>query len=133
MAVNWIASLKYVPWSKVIGMTPSIVESGGKLWDRISNRRAEASTVANPAGQPPPSIPEALAAIEIRLMALEKKSAELGEEAVSSFQVVKSIVDQNAQVVQAVDVLLVRTQLLVRVSVLLGIACVALLVLVLAR
>lgn len=66
-------------------------------------------------------------------MALEKKSAELGEEAVSSFQVVKSIVDQNAQVVQAVDVLLVRTQLLVRVSVLLGIACVALLVLVLAR
>jgi len=133
MAVNWLASLKYVPWSKVISMTPAIVESGGKLWDRISNRRAQASAVADPAGQPPPSAPEALAAIEIRLMALERKSAELGEETVSSSRVIKSIVDQNAQVVQAVDVLLVRTQLLVRVSVLLGIACVALLVLVLTR
>jgi hypothetical protein len=133
MAVNLLASLKYVPWSKVISMTPAIVESGGKLWDRISSRRAQASTVANPAGQTPPSTPEALAAIEIRLVTLEKKTAELGEEAVSSFQVVKSIVDQNAQVVQAVDVLLARTQLLVRVSVLLGFVCVALLVLVLAR
>lgn len=133
MAVNWLASLKYVPWSKVISMTPAIVESGGKLWERISSRRTQASTAESPAGQAPPSTPEALAAIEIRLMTLEKKSAELGEEAVSSFQVVKSIVDQNAQVVQAVDVLLARTQLLVRVSVLLGFVCVALLVLVLAR
>lgn len=133
MAVNWLASLKYVPWSKVISMTPAIVESGGKLWDRISSRRANASTVANPSGQAPPSTPEALAAMEIRLATLEKKTADLGDEAVSSFQVVRSIVDQNAQVVQAVDVLLARTQLLLRVSILLGIVCVALLVLVLAR
>ena len=44
-----------------------------------------------------------------------------------------SIVGQHSQVVHAVDVLLVRTRLLVRVSVLLGIVCVALLVLVLSR
>jgi hypothetical protein len=132
MAVNLLASLRYVPWSKVISMTPAIVESGAKLWDRLSRRRAQASAVADPAGQPPPSTPEALAAIEIRLTTLERKTAELGEEAVSSFQVVKSIVDQNAQVVQAVDVLLARTQLLLRVGILLGIVCLVLLVLVLA-
>lgn len=133
MAVGWLASLKHIPWSKVIGMTPSIVESGGKLWDRISSRRAEASAPANPAVDPLPPTPEALAAIEIRVGTLEKKTAQLREEAVASFDVVRSIVDQNSQVVRAVDVLLVRTQLLVRVSVLLGIACLALLVLVLTR
>lgn len=41
--------------------------------------------------------------------------------------------DQHSQLVQAVDVLLVRTRVLVRISVLLGVACVALLVLVLSR
>src|SRR3990170_5936123 len=121
MAIDWLASLKHVPWSKVIGMTPSIVESGGKLWDRISRRQAEKSAVASPAAEPMPPTAEALAAIEIRLGALEKQTAQLREEAVSSFDVVRSIVDQHSQVVHAVDVLLVRTQLLGRVSVLLGI------------
>ncbi len=133
MAVGWLASLKDIPWSKVIGMTPLIVESGGKLWDRISNRRAEAPTPADPVVDPPPPTAEALAAIEIRVGTLEKQTAQLREEAVASFDVVRSIVDQNSQVVRAVDVLLVRTQLLVRVSVLLGIACLALLALVLTR
>ena len=133
MAINWLASLKYVPWSKVISMTPSIVESGAKLWDRISKRQVENSTVPNPAVEPMPPTAEALAAIEIRIGALEKKTVQLREEAVSSFDVVRSIVDQHSQVVHAVDVLLVRTRLLVRVSVLLGIVCVALLGLVLSR
>lgn len=133
MAINWIASLKDVPWSKVIGMTPAIVENGRKLWDKVSTKSGSeslADTTQNLAQLPASA---AIAAIDIRISALEKKSAELREETVSSFEVVRSIVDQNAQVVHAVDVLLVRTQLLVRVTFLLGIVCAALLVLVLSR
>jgi hypothetical protein len=133
MAINWIVSLKDVPWTKVIGMTPAIVENGRKLWDKVASRGAEqksADTTQSLAQLPAPA---AIAAIEIRLASVEKKSAELREEVVSSFDVVRSIVDQNAQVVHAVDVLLARTQLLVRVTVLLGLVCVALLVLVLSR
>ncbi len=133
MAVNWLASLKDVPWSKVIGVAPTIVESGRKLWDKVASRSANENpgdTTQSLAQLPEPA---AIAAIEARLVALEKKSAELREEAVSSFEVVRSIVDQNAQVVHAVDVLLVRTRLLVRVSILLGFVCAALLVLVLSR
>lgn len=133
MAVNWFASLKDVPWSKVIGAAPTIVESGRKLWDKVSSKGAGedlGDTTQNLAQLPAPA---AIAAIEIRLAALEKKSAELREETVSSYDVVRSIVDQNLQVVHAVDILLVRTQLLVRVTILLGIVSAALLVLVLTR
>ena len=133
MAVNWIASLKYVPWSKVISMTPAIVESGGKLWDRISNRQAQMSTAATSSAEPPPPPAEALAALDIRVGTLEKQMAQLREETVSSFDVVRSIVDQHSQIVHAVDVLLVRTRLLLRVCILLGAALAAVLVLALSR
>lgn len=133
MAVNWIASLKDVPWSKVIGMAPAIADGGKKLWDRISSRKdgGAAGETTQSAAQLP--VTAAIAAFELRLEALEKKSADLREEAVASFDVVRSITEQHTQVVQAVDVLLVRTRLLIRVSVLLGVVCAALLVLVLSR
>ena len=133
MSVNWFASLKDVPWSKVIGMAPTIVENGKKLWDKVSNKPGgdgSGGTTQSAAELP---VPAAIAAFELRLEALEKKSAQLREEAVASFDVVRAIADQHSHVVQAVDVLLVRTRVLVRISVLLGIACIALLVLVLSR
>lgn len=133
MPVNWLASLKDVQWSKVAELTPTIVESGRKLWDKVASRSrggASGDTTQSLGELAPPA---AITAIDIRLAALERKSAELREEVVSSFDVVRSIVEQNAQVVHAVDVLLARTQLLVRATVLLGITCVALLTLVLSR
>lgn len=133
MTINWLASLKDVPWSKVIGMTPSIVESGRKVWDRVTSREASERSGDTTQSLAQSQAPAAIAAIEIRLTALERKSAELREEAVSSFEVVRSIVDQNSQVVHAVDVLLARTQLLLRACALLGIACAALAVLVVVR
>jgi hypothetical protein len=133
MAINWIASLKDVPWTKVIGMAPTIAESGRKLWDKVSSRTGgdRPGETTQSAAQLP--VPAAIAAFELRLEALELKSAQLREEAVASFDVVRAITDQHSQVVHAVDVLLVRTRLLVRTSVLLGIACVALFALVLSR
>jgi hypothetical protein len=133
MAVNWFASLKDVPWTKVIGMAPTIVENGRKLWDKVANRNAEVAAASAPKDPPPTPLPEALAQIEFRLGILEKKSAQLREEAVASFDVVRSMADQHSQLVHAVDVLLVRTRVLVRVCVMLGVACVALLALILSR
>lgn len=133
MAINWFASLRDVPWSKVIGMAPTIVESGKKIWEKVASRNAVDAPAATTRVGVPQSVPETLSAMEIRLDGLEKKVAQLREEAVASFDVVRSIADQHSQLVHAVDVLLVRTQVLVRISVLLGIVCAALLVLVLSR
>jgi len=131
MAVNWFASLRDVPWSKVLGMAPTIVENGRKLWDKVANKNVDETPAATTQTAVP--VPEALSAMELRINVLEKKSAQLREEAVASFDVVRSMADQHSQLVHAVDVLLVRTRVLVRISVLLGIVCVALLVLVLSR
>jgi len=133
MAVNWFTSLKDFPWSKALGMAPTIAENGKKLWDKASNRTERDRSGETTQGAADLPVPAAIAAFDLRLEALEKKSAELREEAVASFDVVRSITDQHSQVVHAVDVLLVRTRLLVRISILLGVACVALFVLVLSR
>jgi len=97
MAVNWFASFKDVPWSKVIGMAPTIVENGKKLWDKVSSRTGGdgSGETTRSAAQLP--VPAAIAAFELRLEALEKKSAQLREEAVASFDVVRSITDQHSQ------------------------------------
>jgi len=133
MAVDWLASLKHVPWSKVLGAAPTIVEGGRKLWDRVARRNAEETPAGAAKRDAPLPVPEALAAMELRLDALETKSAQLRDEAVASFDVVRSMAEQHSQLVHAVDVLLVRTRVLVRVCILLGLVCVALFVLILSR
>jgi hypothetical protein len=67
------------------------------------------------------------------LYALEKKTAELGQEAMSSFEVVRSLTEQHSQVVRAVDVLIARTRVLVRVCILLAVAVVALFIFAVLR
>jgi len=133
MTINWFASLKDVPWTKVLDLAPSIVESGRKLWSRGSNKEAEISTAQNPLEQTAPPGAEALAALEIRVLGLEKRTTQLGEEVVASFDVVRSLTQQHSHLVSAVDVLLVRTGVLIRVCVLLGLVSAALFVLILSR
>ncbi len=133
MAVGWLASFKEVSWSKVSGVASSITESGRKIWDKLAQREAEIPTIQGAPKQPAPSSPEAIAAIEVRVAALEKRTAQLGDEAVASFDVVRSLADQHSELVGAVDVLLVRTRVLIGVCIVLGLAVVALLVLVLSK
>lgn len=133
MAINWFASLKDVPWTKVLDLAPSIVESGKKLWSTVSNQEADISTAQEAAEQTAPPGADGLAALELRVLGLEKRMAQLGEEVVASFDVVRSLTHQHSHLVDAVDVLLVRTGVLVRICMLLGLVSVALFVLILSR
>jgi len=138
MSINWIASLKDVAWEKVLAVAPSIVESGRKIWNKSANKEspvpeAETSTVLGPPVQGDLTVPEALAAFEVRMKKLERRTAGLREESASSFEVVHSLAGQHSELVHAVDVLLVRTRVLVRVCVLLGLSLIALFILVLSR
>ena len=133
MALGWLTAFKEIPWSKVISVTPTIVEGGKKLWSMVGKREAEASTASGSLGKPPATPADAIAALEIRVRGIQTKVDQLNEEAVSSFAVVRSLTEQHSQLVAAVDVLIARTRVLWRVCILLVVALVALLAFALIR
>ena len=121
-----------IPWSKIISMSPSIVEGGRVLWKAVAQRQARVPAA--------PAREDSSAAVEVRLHALEKKVVQLGEEATASFEVVKSVTEQHsrlaehhAELVRAVDALLGRTRLLVWLTAILAFVLVAVLALVAVR
>lgn len=135
MAIGWIAAFKAVPWAKVLHAAPSIVDGGRSLWASVaSRRRGGAAEVTPAAGAGSPS------EIEVRLRTLELRNRQLEEEAVASFDVVRSITEQHSRLaeqqallVQATDVLLARTRFLLWLFGALVLAAIGLLVYVLSR
>jgi hypothetical protein len=133
MQMGWSSFFKDIPWSAVLDGASSIVEGAKKLWGRMTTKQQEPPGAAPAPKKPEAPVAEQLSALEVRLQTLEKKTAELGQEAMSSFEVVRSLTEQHSQVVRAVDVLIARTRVLVRVSILLAVAVLALFVFVAIR
>jgi hypothetical protein len=107
MAIGWYESLKDIPWSKALGVAPSIAERGKTLWDRVKSREAKAPG------------------------ALEARVAELNQELAASFELVQAMAEQHSELVRAVDLLLARTRVLLRACMVLGAVLAAVLVLLL--
>jgi len=117
----------------VLEVAPSIVEGSKKLWSKVAQPEPAVANPAQSAKGPEPTGPDAIAALDVRLGTLEKKVAGLKEESKSSFEVVRSLTEQHSQLVHAVDVLIARTRVLLRVCILLAVALVALFVLAVLR
>ncbi|MCW3480976.1 hypothetical protein OL229_15615 [Neisseriaceae bacterium JH1-16] len=101
MAISWIAAFKAIPWSDVLSATPTIVQGAEKLWHSVKKKQgSHAAPVELPVGD------------AARLTQLEEQVAELRHEALASSALIKSLAEQNDQLVRAVEVLRVRTRLL---------------------
>src|SRR5687767_3041910 len=103
MALGWMTALKVIPWSDVIEATPGIVKGARKMFSR--------SQQADP--PPPASATESNADSPARLVQLEATVARLGEQQQASAQLIETLAEQNARIVQAIDILRVRTRLLI--------------------
>jgi len=103
MAISWIAAFKAIPWSDVLSATPTIVQGAEKLWHSVKKKQggsADAEPVERPVGD------------AARLAQLEEQVSELRREALASSALIRSLAEQNDQLVRAVEVLRVRTRLL---------------------
>lgn len=116
MAINWIAAFKLIPWSDVVQATPTVVRGAKDLWARTRKSKNKAAVMDGgvPAGA---STTEQLLQ---RITALENEQLEASA-------LITTLAEQNAQLVAAVDVLRVRTRMLIAVTVLLVLAVVVLL------
>ncbi len=106
MAIGWITALKVIPWGDVIEAAPVLAKGARKLFTRTEQSAQETVATENAA---PPAGADVLA----RLQHLEHQLVEMAQQQQASAALMESLASQNAQVVQAIDILRVRTRVLI--------------------
>jgi hypothetical protein len=115
MAIPWMLALKVIPWGDVIEAAPAVVKSARKIFTRSQQVDTPAATV------------EPGADLQQRVQQLESGVTQLLEQQRASAQLMETLAEQNARLVQAVEILRVRTRLLLVLGAVLAVALVGVL------
>jgi hypothetical protein len=110
-----MTALKVIPWSDVIEAAPGVVKGARKIFARSQEPDAthEAPTATGLVGN---------AELQQRVVQLEAALAQQAEQQQASAKLIETLAEQNARIVQAVDILRVRTRLLMGACVVLAVA-----------
>ena len=103
---GWITAFKVIPWVDLLRAAPDVVNGARKLWAAV--RKQEAPKVT---GQ----------GIPADQRALEEQIAELRRELAEASELVARMAEQNGRLIEAVDVLRLRTRILFALAIVTGI------------
>ena len=133
MAMRWLVSFKSISWRKVLSAAPSIADGARRYWSSVTEKGSLFPKRPVPAEEQVYSPDPSISAIEKQMQALELRTAQLGEEIILSSGLIDKLAEQQSQLVQAVDILRVRTRALLWVCGLLAIAVIVMIYLVVDR
>ncbi|MBW7903380.1 MAG: hypothetical protein H3C26_18045 [Rhodocyclaceae bacterium] len=92
MAIGWMTILSNVPWSEVIKNAPAVTDGAKKLWKKVRG-----DTPNEGAPSPADDTPEG------RLAALQAEVDELQAQMLASSEVIRSLAEQNTQLIARVE------------------------------
>ena len=132
MAIPWLVVLQSVPWAQVISNAPKVAEGARKLWNAVSKK--------SPVQEPPVESPDvssssgsaSIATLQARLAAMEIATTDLHDQMLASSELIKTLADQNAQLIRRIEANRVRVVWLAGATVVFGLVAVLSLALVLA-
>ena len=110
MAIPWMVALKVIPWGDVIEHAPKVLNAARKLMDC---ERAPAPQAQAPAAGPMAT--GTLTPVDEMCQALHAAQGQIERQALAHrelTQTVTALAEQNARLVSAVEVLRLRTRLL---------------------
>lgn len=115
MALNWLSVLQAVPWTDVISNAPKVAEGARKLWKSAGGRDAPAEDAHGQTGSPvdsPTGAPDAavVAQLQARARHLEHAVDDLRQQLQQSTELIKTLAEQNTQLVARVEMNRVRAQ-----------------------
>lgn len=90
--MSWITALKVIPWADVVANAPAVLRGAKTLWSKVG--------------------PAATARAPDPLAAVQQEIARLKEQLDSAAGLISSLAEQNARLVEAVDILRLRTRML---------------------
>ncbi|PTR05049.1 hypothetical protein C8R32_1346 [Nitrosospira sp. Nsp5] len=113
----WMTALKIIPWADVLESAPHIVKAAKRLF---SATKADATTFAESSTESSAATAgSSLANLNKRVRLLEARLVELSDEQKSSTELIKSLAEQNALVVEAIEVFRVRIKILLTLCIVL--------------
>lgn len=118
MAFGWITALKIIPWKDVIESAPHIVKAARNLY---AGAKANASNPTDAQDSPSDiSNSEISGNYDSNFRKIKLKIQHLSSEQESSVELIRSLAQQNVRIVEAIELLRVRTKILLITCVLLG-------------
>lgn len=124
MAIPWLLALKVIPWGDVIEHAPKVLNAARKLMDR------EKAPVGTPIAATPMDLvsdtPPSLGELRNRLIEARQLIDQQAQTQDQMAQTLAELAEQNARLVSAVELLRVRTRLLMFVIAALAIGVIVL-------
>ena len=108
MAIPWLMALKVIPWGDVIEHAPSVLKAARKLMDRQPPGQTGTSATTTPVSAVPTlgELKNALIAAQGQIERQAQTQRELTE-------TLAELAEQNARLVSAVEILRLRTRVLI--------------------
>lgn len=117
MANPWFALLKAVPWGEVVKKAPEIAESAKKLWGTVAQKspqkELEAHTVFATEEQE-------INGLKDRLENIEAANAELHNQMLATSELIRSLAEQNAGLINSIELNRLYTKKLATFTVIIG-------------
>jgi hypothetical protein len=113
MAIPWMVALKVIPWGDVIEHAPKVLHAARKLLDRQGGQAAEPGSPAT--GATAAEAAGTLTPLDEMRQALRTAQAQIDRQAQTHRELTQTVTDlaeQNARLVSAVEVLRLRSRLL---------------------
>ena len=117
-----ITVLSNIPWGQVVDAAPKVAEGASRLWEAAKNFR-KPKPVPETLGLPKSVQPTEAEQLQGRFLALEGSIQELREQMQASAGVIKDLANQNALLIQRIEVARLR---IVRIAIGGGVCIVAL-------
>jgi len=112
MAIPWLVALKVIPWGDVIEHAPKVLSAARKMLDRQRATRMPPTVLSERANSTPSSEPTSLGELEKRLEAVQQLMDQQAMAQDQLTQTLAELAEQNARLVSAVELLRVRTRVL---------------------
>lgn len=126
MVNPWLTALKVIPWRDVIEHAPKVLKGARELLERQRQRRRPTAPAPAPSADPP-AVPAlegdpALHALQQRVDSTQEELARLQQTQEQMAQTLAELAEQNTRLVDTVELLRLRSRMLMAAVVVMALA-----------
>jgi len=133
MPIPWLVVLQSVPWTDVIKNAPKVAEGAKKLWNAVGKKTPRPEVQIDGSEEALSPELQSVSALQARVAVMEVATAELHNQMLASSELIKTLAEQNTQLIVRVEANRIRVVWLAAATAALGVIAVVALVLLLSR
>ena len=104
MPIPWLVVLQAVPWTEVIKNAPKVAEGAKRLWSAVGKKPPVIEPQVAGSEESFADEHQVLPELQTRLTALELAITELHNQMLASSELIKTLAEQNTQLIARIEV-----------------------------